>query len=133
MKVGDVHKAKIIGIEGSKIFLSMKQLTDNPWLTVADRYKVGDVVEGTVLKSNPFGFFVELDKDIHGLAHISELDTKPVTDLSSVARIGDRMKFAVVSVEPDKHRLGLSLKALKKKEKKAEAASEAAQAPEAQA
>ncbi len=117
LKVGDIVKSKIIGIEGSKIFLSNKQLTDNPWANVGEKYKVGDIVEGTILKLNPFGFFVELDKDIHGLAHISELDSKPVADMKSVGKPGDRMKFAVVSVEPEKHRLGLSLKAMKKKKK----------------
>ena len=115
VKVDEVSKAQIIGIEGSKIFLSMKRLMKNPWEGVGDKYKVGDIVEGKVLKINPFGFFVELDQDIHGLAHISELDTKPVKDLSAVGKEGDVMKFKVVSVEPEKHRLGLSLKALKEK------------------
>ena len=131
VKVSDKVSAKIIGIEGSKIFLSMKQLVPNPWENVGLKYKVGDIVEGLVLKINPFGFFVELDKDIHGLAHISELDSKPVTDLKTVGKIGDRMSFMIVSVEPDKHRLGLSLKAMKKKNKaeKAEAAAEKAAEP----
>jgi len=114
VKVEDVVKAEIIGIEGSKIFLSMKKLVENPWENVAKKYNVGDKVEGTILKVNPFGFFVELDRDIHGLAHISELDTKPVTDIHSLGKAGERKTFVVVSVEPDKHRLGLSLKALKK-------------------
>lgn len=126
VKVDDLVKAEIIGIEGSKIFLSMKKLVENPWENVAKKYNVGDKVEGTILKVNPFGFFVELDRDIHGLAHISELDTKPVTDINSLGKAGERKTFVVVSVEPDKHRLGLSLKALKKglkgaKKEKAEA------------
>ncbi len=118
VKVDDVVKAQIIGIEGSKIFLSMKRLMENPWEGVGDKYKVGDVVEGKVLKINPFGFFVELDQDIHGLAHISELDSKPVKDMATIGKEGDLMKFKIVSVEPEKHRLGLSLKALKEKAKK---------------
>ncbi|MFH1172983.1 MAG: S1 RNA-binding domain-containing protein, partial [bacterium] len=73
IKVGQEVKAEIIGIEGSKIFLSMKKLLTDPWKDVAQKYKVGELVEGTVLKVNPFGLFVELDKDIHGLAHVSEL------------------------------------------------------------
>lgn len=117
VKVDDNVKAEIIGIEGSKIFLSMKKLVTNPWENVGEKYKVGDVVEGTILKVNPFGFFVELDRDIHGLAHISELDSKPVKDLHAIGKEGETMKFAIVSVEPEKHRLGLSLKALKKSKK----------------
>lgn len=112
LKIGQVVKAEIIGIEGSKIFLSMKKLIRDPWQNVSERYKVGDTVEGTVLKVNPFGFFVELDPEIHGLAHVSELSDKPVTDVTQIGKEGERMKFKVVSIEPQEHRLGLSLKAL---------------------
>ncbi|MFA5946432.1 MAG: S1 RNA-binding domain-containing protein [Patescibacteria group bacterium] len=110
MKVADHVRAEIIGIEGSKIFLSMKKLTDDPWKDVAKRYKVGDWVEGKIVKVNPFGFFVELDEDIQGLAHVSELSDKQVEDPSSLAKIGETMKFRVVSIEPHEHRLGLSLR-----------------------
>ena len=113
LKAGEEVKAEVIGIEGSKIFLSIKKLIADPWQGVEDKYKVGDVVEGTVLKVNPFGLFVELDKDIHGLAHISELSDKPVEDVNTVAKSGDVMKFKIVSIEAKEHRLGLSLKAMK--------------------
>jgi len=112
VKVGETVKAEVIGIEGSKIFLSMKKLIQDPWKRVGDKYKIGDVVEGKVLKVNPFGFFVELDRDIHGLAHISELSKKPVKNVTDIAKIGDTKKFKIVSIEPEQHRLGLSLKAL---------------------
>lgn len=110
LKVADQVRAEIIGIEGSKIFLSMKKLTEDPWVNVTKRYKVGDWVDGRVVKINPFGFFIELDQDIQGLAHISELDEKPVEDPGKIAKIGDTLKFRVVSIEPTEHRLGLSLK-----------------------
>ncbi len=112
VKVGDTVKAEIIGIEGSKLFLSMKKLIQDPWKNVSEKYKVGDTVEGKVLKVNPFGFFVELDRDIHGLAHVSELSRKPVKNVSDIAKIGDTLKFKIVSIEPEQHRLGLSLKAM---------------------
>jgi len=110
VKVGDQVKAEIIGLEGSKIFLSMKKLIANPWEHVAKQYTVGDKVEGKILKINPFGFFVELNKDIHGLAHISELSDKPVRDLNAIGKAGEVKTFTIVSIEPEKHRLGLSLK-----------------------
>lgn len=112
LKVGDQVKAEIIGIEGSKIFLSMKKLIDDPWKDVAKKYQVGQKVKGLILKANPFGFFVELDPDIHGLAHISELSRKPVKDVTEIGKPGETIEFMVVSVEPEQHRLGLSLKAL---------------------
>jgi small subunit ribosomal protein S1 len=136
LKIGQKVQAEIIGIEGSKIFLSMKKLVEDPWANVAKRYNVGDVVEGTVLKVNPFGFFVELDPEIHGLAHVSELSHKPVADTTTIGKAGDVMKFKIVSIEPAQHRLGLSLKALDEKgapaaeEKKEEAPAEEAPATE---
>ncbi len=108
--VGDNVKAKIINIQGSKIFLSLKSLIDDPWKSVKDRYQIGQQVQGTVLKINPFGLFVELDPEIHGLAHISELSDKPVNDVSEIAKPGDTKTFTIVSIEPEQHRLGLSLK-----------------------
>lgn len=115
LKVGDTVKAEIIGIEGSKIFLSMKKLIEDPWKRVGDKYKVGEKVTGKILKINPFGFFVELDPEIHGLAHVSELSSKAVTDPSEVGKAGETREFMIVSIEPDQHRLGLSLKALDEK------------------
>ena len=112
VKVGDTVKAEIIGIEGSKLFLSMKKLITDPWKNVGEKYKIGDLVEGKILKINPFGFFVELDKDIHGLAHISELSKKPIKNVADIGKVGDTMKFKIVSIEPEQHRLGLSLKAM---------------------
>jgi small subunit ribosomal protein S1 len=112
LKVGETVKAEIIGIEGSKIFLSMKKLVEDPWKSVEEKYKIGEIVKGKVLKINPFGFFVELDPEIHGLAHISELSAKPVTDISTVGKIGDVLDFRIVSIEPKEHRLGLSIKAI---------------------
>ncbi|KKW45170.1 MAG: RNA binding S1 domain protein [Parcubacteria group bacterium GW2011_GWA2_56_7] len=112
LKVGEVIKAEIIGIEGSKIFLSMKKLVADPWRDVEKKYAIGSTVEGKILKVNPFGFFVELDPDIHGLAHVSELSSKPVKDIESIGKEGDVLTFKIVSIEPKEHRLGLSLKAL---------------------
>ena len=118
LQVDQLVRAEVIGIEGSKIFLSMKKLVDDPWKNVAEKYHVGDEVEGTVLKVNPFGLFVELDPDIHGLAHVSELSDKSTIDVSTMAQAGERKRFKIVSLEPKEHRLGLSLKALKKDSQK---------------
>lgn len=120
VKVGDMVNAEIIKIEGTKIFLSMKKLQDDPWKDITKKYKIGDMVNGKVLKVNPFGLFVELDSDIHGLAHISELSDKPVNDIQEIAKPNDIIKFRVISIEPENHRLGLSLKSLKEKKAAAE-------------
>lgn len=111
-KVGEDIKAEIIKVDGSKIFLSFKKLQEDPWKDIEKKYKLGQQVTGKVLKVNPFGLFVELDKDIHGLAHISELSDKNIPDLTAMEKIakpGDELKFTIVSIEPTEHRLGLSL------------------------
>jgi len=105
-KVGDAIKAAIVNIQGSRIFLSTKKLQADPWLDIAKKYKAGDKVTGKVLKVNPFGLFVELDKDIHGLAHISEMGKYKPEDIKQ----DSEMEFTVISIEPNEHRLGLSLK-----------------------
>ncbi len=133
---GQSIKAEIIKIEGSKIFLSMKKLVEDPWTNVGKRYNVGDRVKGKILKVNPFGFFVELDPEIHGLAHISELTDKQGVTPHELAKAGDLMEFTVVSIEPKEHRLGLSLKRKKvaaegQTEKPEEKAAEPTPSPEA--
>lgn len=109
VKVGQTIKAEIIGIENSKIFLSMKKLQKDPWEGIEKKYAIGQKVKGTVLKTNPFGLFVELDQDIHGLAHISQLSNKPINNIEEIAKIGEEIDFYVVSMDPKNHRLGLSL------------------------
>ncbi|TAK05068.1 S1 RNA-binding domain-containing protein [Patescibacteria group bacterium] len=124
LTVGQEVKCQVIGIQGSKIFLSMKKLIEDPWKNVGDKYHIGQIVRGKIIKANPFGFFVELDPDIHGLAHVSELSHTPIKDPTDVAKVGEDKTFKIVSIEPDSHRLGLSLKALeeapKAEEKKEE-------------
>ncbi|USN53393.1 MAG: S1 RNA-binding domain-containing protein [Candidatus Nomurabacteria bacterium] len=112
VKVGDEIEVKIIGIEGNKISLSMKQLTEDPWMQAVEKYKVGDVVKGKVTKLNPFGAFVELDEEIHGLAHISELSEKNISHPGEVLKVDESYDFKILSIEPKSHRLGLSIKAI---------------------
>ncbi len=114
-KAGDAVKAEIIDIEDGKISLSIKKLISDPWKKAIKKYKINDIVKGEVLKINPFGLFVKLDDDIHGLAHISELSDKPINNPRQIAKEGDILDFKILSIEPEDHRLGLSLKALKNK------------------
>ena len=110
LKVGDTVKAIIIAIDGTKISLSIKRLKDDPWKMAVEKYTIGQVVKGKVLKLNPFGAFVELDDEIHGLAHISELSKKAITSASEVVKEGEEREFKIISIEPASHRLGLSVK-----------------------
>jgi small subunit ribosomal protein S1 len=123
-KVGDKIKAEVINIDGSKIFLSSKKLMKDPWDGVEKKYKVGEKVRGTILKVNPFGLFVELDKDIHGLAHVSQLVLSPGQKITDIFKSGEEMDFEIVTIEPKEHRLGLIVFAEKKKTSKATAKKE---------
>ena len=78
--------------------------------------KIGQIVQGKILKLASFGAFVELDQDIQGLAHIGELTDKKVQDASEVLKEGETCEFKIISIEPAEHRLGLSIKALKNAE-----------------
>ncbi|MEA3273228.1 MAG: S1 RNA-binding domain-containing protein [Patescibacteria group bacterium] len=109
VRVGEKVKCKIIGIDNNRISFSVRALEKDPWSQVNKKYKVGSIVKGEITKFNPFGAFVQLDKDIHGLAHISELNRlahgKNIEDLLSA---GESYKFKILSIEPKNHRMGLS-------------------------
>ena len=124
VKTGDKVKAKIIGIEDTRISLSMKALEKDPWENIGKKYNVGDIVKGKVDKINPFGAFVYLDKDIHGLAHVSEFkDVFPDKKMDEVLEEGKEYKWKILSIESKEHRMGLMFakeeKVSAKKEEKA--------------
>lgn len=108
-KVGDKVKAEIVNIDGSKIFLSSKKLQKDPWQEASAKYLVGQVVSGEIVKVNPFGLFVKLDDEIHGLAHISQLNLGLKDKISDLFKAGEHRDFEVVSISPEEHRLGLKL------------------------
>lgn len=123
LRPGDKVKAKIIDIQGDKISLSLKQLKDDPWLKVAEKYHKDDVVSGKVTKFNPFGAFVELDSDIQGLAHISEFGTEQ--KMREVLKIDTTYEFNILLVDPKEHRISLGLVGMVKTEKSKKESGEA--------
>ncbi|MFH0770384.1 MAG: S1 RNA-binding domain-containing protein [Candidatus Peregrinibacteria bacterium] len=112
-EVGDKVTVKIIGVDGDKLSLSMKQLTKDPWEEIAERYPVGKKVKGTVVRFADYGAFVKLEKDINGLVHLTELAHHKVTDPSEVLTIGQKIDAQVINIDVDERRIGLSVKALK--------------------
>ncbi len=116
VKIGDKIKAEIININGAKIFLSVKNLIEDPWKDLEKKYKINDKVRGRVLKINPFGLFVELDKDIHALAHISAMKLDLGEKLDDKFEVGKKYDFYIISMDPKEHRLGLGIKKLEEKD-----------------
>ncbi len=111
-KMGDRVTVKVIGIDGDKLSLSMKQLTKDPWEEVAERYPVGKKVSGTIVRFADYGAFVRLEKDINGLVHLSEIAHSKVTDPSEALTIGQKIDAQVINIDVDERRIGLSIKAL---------------------
>ncbi|MDP2624953.1 MAG: S1 RNA-binding domain-containing protein [Candidatus Peregrinibacteria bacterium] len=129
-KVGDEVEVKVIGIEGDKISLSMKQLQADPWAEAAKTFTVGTVVTGEINRIAPFGAFIKLTDDINGLIHLSEIvdsDGNPVADPGDVLKAGEKVEAKIIDVNLSEHRIGLSLKVLNEKAMAKEA--EAAKAP----
>ncbi len=111
-EIGDRVKVKVIGIDGEKLSLSIKQLTKDPWEEIAERYPVGKVVEGTVVRFAEYGAFLRLEKDISGLVHLSELAHFKVKDPAEILTIGQKVKAQVINIDIDERRIGLSIRAI---------------------
>jgi small subunit ribosomal protein S1 len=124
LKVGQKVQAKIIGIEGDRLSLSLKALKKDPWLEIDQKYQKGQIVKGTITKINPFGAFVQLDKEIHGLIHISEFGSEE--NMRSSLETGQEYELKIISIEPKTHKMALAFAKSEapKKEEKIEAKTE---------
>ncbi len=96
--------------ENRKIGLSLKRLQQEPWETVNERYQVGDLVDATVTKVTDFGAFARVEGSVEGLIHISELTPRIINHPRDVVREGDRVRTRILRIEPERRRMGLSLK-----------------------
>lgn len=112
---GDKVEAEIISVEGNRVSLSIKRLLPDPWIKEVKKYKVGDIVCGEVTRVTPFGAFVRLDNKIEGLVHISEIADKKIIDPGEILSAGLKKNFKIISIEPQAHKIGLSLKGLEGK------------------
>ncbi len=112
-KKGDELEAEVIDIDktNQRISLGIKQLSDDPWKTIDTKYKIGDLVKGKVSKLASFGAFVELQDDIDGLVHISQLSEDHVAKVKDVLKVGQEVEARVIKVDKVERRIGLSIKA----------------------
>jgi small subunit ribosomal protein S1 len=114
LKKGDEVEAVVLSIdkENQRVSMGMKQLDNDPWSDIDTKFKVGDVVKGTVAKIASFGAFVSLDGDIDGLIHISQLSEEHVERVKDVIKVGDDVEARVIKVDKIERRVGLSIKAV---------------------
>ncbi|HEX9013191.1 MAG TPA: S1 RNA-binding domain-containing protein [Anaerolineaceae bacterium] len=151
LKVGQEVKVKIISIDRDKkrIGLSIRQLLEDPWAQQAASYQVGQLVQGTITRLTKFGAFARLENDLEGLIHISEISERRIEHPKEVLKEGDVVTLRVIKIDPDNHRIGLSLRRVEsmayadmdwqtleaevKKEETAEPVTPEAEAPKAEA
>jgi small subunit ribosomal protein S1 len=115
VKPGDEVETVVLSVNPAdrRISLGMKQLLDNPWENLTERYPAGTVVEGRVRNLTDFGAFIEIEDGIDGLVHVSNLSwTKRVKHPSEVVKKGEKVKAVVLGVEPQNRRLSLGIKQL---------------------
>ena len=113
LKSGETIKVVILKFDAEKerVSLGLKQLTDDPWTTVAERYVPGSRVQGKIVSLADYGAFVELEHGVEGLLHVSEMSwTKRVSHPSKLVSVGDEVEVAVLDLDPGNRRISLGLK-----------------------
>ncbi|MDP4693670.1 MAG: S1 RNA-binding domain-containing protein, partial [Opitutales bacterium] len=113
VKKGDEVDALVLDVDADsqRISLGMKQLSSDPWDEIETHFKVGDMVKGSISKITTYGAFVELDNDIDGLVHISQISEERVEKIKDVLNEGDEVEARVVKIDKEERRIGLSIKA----------------------
>jgi small subunit ribosomal protein S1 len=112
LEVGQEVKVKVINIDRDKkrIGLSLRALTDDPWRSRIEKYSVGQLVEGVITRLTKFGAFARLESDIEGLIHISEISETRIEHPKEVLKEGEVVALRIIRVDPEQHRIGLSLR-----------------------
>jgi len=115
VSVGDKVDVKVIEYnkETSRISLGIKQLTDNPWKLIPDKHNVGDIVSGKIVSIMNYGIFVEIEKGVEGLVHISEISwNKNIENLSEQYKTGDMLESKILSIDIEDQKISLGIKQL---------------------
>ncbi|HAX18191.1 MAG TPA: 30S ribosomal protein S1 [Actinobacteria bacterium] len=112
VKVGQEVNVEILDIdfEKQRLSLGLKQTQKDPWVDKIKSYKIGDIVQGKVTRIVKFGLFVQIQEDMEGLVHISELSAEPVKRPSDVAKIGDEIIVKIIDIDFEKRRMAFSIR-----------------------
>jgi small subunit ribosomal protein S1 len=121
-KKGDAVDAVVLGVdvENERVSLGIKQAEPNPWTTLTQRHPVGTRVQGKVTSVTDFGVFVEIEEGIEGLIHISQLSNERVEKPSALFQVGKEVETEIIHIDPREHKVGLSIKALRRSEERVE-------------
>lgn len=115
VKVGETVKARIIGIDKDRLSLSIKQMSEDPWLDQVKAFKAGDVVEGKVTRITPFGAFVQISPSVEALVHVSEMSDDEAVDPEKLFQLNEKKQFKVIDIDTENRKIALSLKDAKTK------------------
>lgn len=113
VKVGETVKAKIIAINKERLSLSLKQMTEDPWIAETKDVTKGDVVEGKITRITPFGAFVQISPSVEALVHVSEMGDSETVDPEQLFKLNEKKKFTVLDIDREARKIALSLKATK--------------------
>ena len=115
LKVGEVVKAKIIAIDKDRLSLSIKQMSDDPWMSEVKKFKKGDITEGKITRITPFGAFVQLSPAVEALVHVSEMSDDESIDPEEIFKLNEKKQFKVLEIDTENRKIALSLKDIKPK------------------
>lgn len=118
VNVGDEVEVYVLDFDKEKerIALGLKDITKNPWNDVLDKYKIGSIIEGKVVKLLDFGAFVEVEPGVEGLVHISQISDERIKNPKDVLKVGDKVKVKVLGIDKDNLKISLSIKEAQDKE-----------------
>ena len=114
VRVGEEIEVQVLKVdpESQRVSLSRRPLLVNPWTVIHERYREGQLVEGVVMRIADYGAFVELEPGVEGLLHITQLSKAPVKTIEEIVQVGERHLLRVLTVDSDRQRIRLSLKAV---------------------
>lgn len=121
VKVGQKIEAKIIAIDKDRLSLSIKQMSEDPWLSEVQKFKKGEVVEGKITRITPFGAFVQLSPAVEALVHVSEMSDDDSVDPEKLFKLNEHKQFKVLEVDSENRKIALSLKDVASKKAKPKA------------
>jgi small subunit ribosomal protein S1 len=110
IKNGQSVNAKIIAIDRDRLSLSLKQMSEDPWLKEVKAFNKGDMVEGKVTRITPFGAFVQLSPAVEALVHVSEMSDDEGADPEKIFQLNERKKFKILDIDTEGRKIALSLK-----------------------
>jgi len=110
VKTGENVEAKIIAIDKDRLSLSLKQMSEDPWLQEVKAFSKGDNVEGKVTRITPFGAFVQISPSVEALVHVSEMSNDESADPEKIFQLNEKKKFKVIDIDTDSRKIALSLK-----------------------